>query len=183
MLPSRPSTKLTYSNLFSGCKDKHGNVLEVHQTWSPNPLITCRCWPGFKVECKKTQSGCWDSLGNAFGNGQEWLSSSLTKCVCTDEEIYCTNFSRPACTDENGLVREHGTNWFPGPCFNCSCTDGVISCVKYDVTVEYGLFQLTTAGICLPCRQPNVDIKPPGQGTVSNCKGLFHWQWMESNVI
>ena len=183
MLPSRPSTKLTYSNLFSGCKDKHGNVFEVHQTWSPNPLITCRCWPGFKVECKKTQSGCWDSLGNAFANGQEWLSSSLTKCACTDEQIHCTNLSRPACTDENGLVREHGTNWFPGPCFNCSCTDGVISCVKYDVTVEYGLFQLTTAGICLPCRQPNVDIKPPGQGTVSNCKGLFHWQWMESNVI
>ncbi|CAH3168420.1 unnamed protein product, partial [Porites evermanni] len=179
---SQPFCSLRYCGVGkTGCKDKHGNVYEVHQIWNPNPLITCTCWPGFKVECKNTRSGCWDSLGNAFGNGQEWLSSSLTKCACTDEQIHCTNLSRPACTDENGLVREHGINWFPGPCFNCSCTDGVISCVKYDVSVEYGLFRMTTAGICLPCLRPNVDIRPSGQGTVSNCRVFF--QLKNSNEL
>ncbi|CAH3125439.1 unnamed protein product [Porites lobata] len=179
---SQPFCSLRYCGVGkTGCKDKHGNVYEVHEKWSPNPLINCKCLPGFKVECKKTQSGCWDSLGNAFANGQEWLSSSLTKCACTDEQIHCTNLSRPACTDENGLVREHGTNWFPGPCFNCSCTDGVISCVKYDVTVEYGSFRMTTAGSCLPCLRPNVDIRPSGPGTVSNCKVFF--QLKNSNEL
>ena len=41
---------------------------------------------------------------------------------------------------------------------------------------------MTTAGICLPCLRPIVDIRPSGQGTVSNCKGLFHWQLIELNV-
>ena len=53
--------------------------------------------------------------------------------------------------------------------------------MKYHVTIDYGLFRITTVGTCMPCRRPSFDIKPEGQGTVSDCEGLF-WSGFQGSV-